>query len=378
MDLFSPAELAEIRAYHQPGYAVAAFNLLVWPVALGLLARFLTRPLYDASVRLTAGWKSAALSRMWRSDQWGASIVFTVLLFLGFELLSLPEAVWLGFVREHQYGMSTMSFGTFVVDQLKAYAVTTLAAASLAFGLFGLARRLRSWWWVMAVIASLAMTAAGLIDPYKGRLYIEQVPLAAGPLRDRIGETMRQAKVDFQDVLVDKTASRTVRLQAYFAGSGPTRTIVLNDSLVANLTEDEVIAAVAHEAGHVGDSRWAGRFWAAVALTTFLAFIEWMFRRSAARGWFGITQRGDVRVLPVIMLVFELATRAGDPISAAASRSAEWSADRFALELTHNPEAFRSMLTKVARVNKMDPDPPWWVAALQAHPPISARIAAVK
>jgi STE24 endopeptidase len=378
VDLFSPTELAEIREYHRAAYLLSAFNLLVWPVLVTLLALWAPRPLYALSTRLTARWKSAALSRVWRSDDWGAAIVFSLLYYWAFDLLALPQVVWFGFVQEHRYGMSTMSFGTFVGDQLKSYALAAIAVASLAFGLFGLARRLPSWWVVMAVVATVAMSASALLDPYRERIFIEQVPLADGPLRTRITETMRQAKIDFLDVLVDKSSSRTVRLQAYFAGSGPTRTIVLNDALVANLTDDEAIAAVAHEAGHVGEARWVGRGLAAVALVVFLFVIEWIFRRSAARGWFGITQRADIRALPLILLVFDVATWVADPLSAAAARRAEWRADRFALELTHNPEAFRSMLTKVARVNKMDPDPPWWIALYQSHPPISARIAAAK
>lgn len=375
--IFTAAELVEIKAYHEPGYLYGLLDLLLWPVVLALLARYLTKPLFGLATRLTSRWHSTVLDRMWRGPGWGAAVLFSVALFFIFQLMDLPADIWFGFVREHEFGLSTMSFGTFALDLAKSYAMTALAVTSLAFGLFGLARRLKSWWLIMAVVSSLAMLSSALIDPYRARVFVEQEPLAEGPLRTEISRLMKRAQVDFSDVLVDKTSSRSVKLQAYFAGSGPTRTIVLNDSLIQNLSDDEVLAAVAHEAGHVHESRWGGRLWAVLALVAFLGFIEWVFRRAASRGWFGITERADVRVLPLLLLVFELAMALGEPFSAARSRAAETKADAFAVALTQQPSAFRSMLVKAARINKMDPSPPWWVALRQSHPPIAVRLAAI-
>jgi STE24 endopeptidase len=166
-----------------------------------------------------------------------------------------------------------------------------------------------------------------------------------------------------------------VRVQAYFAGNGATRTIVLNDALLKNMTDDEVLAAVAHEAGHVREPRWPARVLSAVALFAFLGLVEWLFRRSAKRGWFGISERADIRTLPLILLVFDLSMSAAGPVSGWVSRRREWAADRFALELTRDPASFSSMLVKAARVNKMDPQPPrWLVLKGLSHPPIGERI----
>jgi STE24 endopeptidase len=83
-------------------------------------------------------------------------------------------------------------------------------------------------------------------------------------------------------------------------------------------------------------------------------------------------------VLPVILLIFELAMVVGTPFSAARSRLAESSADAYGVALTHNPAAFRAMLIKAARINKMDPEPPWYIQLRQGHPSIAARLAAVR
>jgi STE24 endopeptidase len=219
------------------------------------------------------------------------------------------------------------------------------------------------------------MTASAALDPYRSRLYVEQKPLPDGPLRARILSLVKQADVEVADVLVDETLSRTVRLQAYFAGAGPTRTIVLNDALLKNLTDDEILAAVAHESGHVHEPRWPARVLSTVSLFAFLGLVEWLFRRSAKRGWFGITERADIRTLPLILLVFDLSMSAAGPVSGWVSRRREWAADRYAMELTKDPQAFASMLVKAAQVNKMDPEPPrWLVLKGMSHPPIGERV----
>lgn len=373
--IFTATELAEVKAYHAPRYTFEAVDTLLWPVLLVLVVRFLTVPLYRLATRLTAHWRSRVLERVWRGTGWGATVVFALLLFGLFSLVTLPTDIWFGFVREHQYGLATSSPWVFAVDSFKAHLVTAVAVLSLAFGLFGLARRLTHWWWVMGLVGSLVMTASAAIDPYRSRLYVEQRPLPDGALRTRILALMKAANVEVADVLVDETLSRTVRLQAYFAGTGPTRTIVLNDALLKNLTDDEILAAVAHEAGHVHESRWPAWVLSSLSLFAFLGLVEWLFRGSAKRGWFGITERADVRTLPLILLVFDLSMSAAGPVSGWLSRRREWAADRYAMTLTKDPGAFASMLVKAARVNKMDPHPPrWLVLKGSSHPPIGERV----
>ncbi len=374
-DLFTAGELAEVRAYHAPRYTFEAVDAVAWPLALVLIARFATRPLYGLATRLTARWRSAILDRVWRGAGWGPALGFALVLFGLFSALALPSDVWFGYVREHQYGLATQSPWVFALDSLKAHLVTAAAVLALALGVFGLARRLPQWWWVLGLVAAVAMTASSALDPYRSRLYVDQHPLPGGPLRERILTLMRRAEVEVADVVVDETSSRTVRLQASFAGTGPTRTIVLNDALLQHLTEDEVLAAVAHEAGHVRESRWPAWALSGGALLGFLGVVEWLFRRSARRGWFGITERADIRTLPLILLVFDLSMSAAGPVSGWASRRREWAADRFGMELTRSPQAFASMLVKAARVNKMDPAPPRWVVLWgSSHPPIGERV----
>jgi STE24 endopeptidase len=216
------------------------------------------------------------------------------------------------------------------------------------------------------------------LDPYRGQVYFPQAPLPPGTLRDRIAEVMVRAQVSFSDIRVESTSRATRKVQAYFAGQGPTRTIVLSDNLLRELSEPEIVAVVAHEAGHLRESQWPRRVASAVALLLCLLFIDRLLRHAARRGWFGATEFADIRTLPLISLTFYAVITFGGPIAAALSREGERQADRYAVELTGDPATYASMLRRAARINKIDPSPPIWIVLGQSHPPMAERLEQVE
>ena len=377
--LFTPSQLAEVQAYHAPIYTSALVDLIAWPLLMIGTARFLTVPFHRLATRWGSRVNVPALTRVWKGPEWAATILFAILFFGFFVLVNLPIDVWFGYVREHEFGLSNESLSSFLFDGLKHQLILLVAVTSLAFGLFGLARRTTQWWWMVAIATSLALVVSTAIDPYRSRLYVDQTSLPPGSLRTRLTVMLDGAAIPFSDIFVVHTGAKSVRVQAAFAGTGPTRTILLSDTLLETMTEDEIVAAVAHEAGHVSESRWPGRILSPLAVFALMGFMEWLFRRSSQRGWFGITVRGDVRVLPLLVLAFDLATTVATPISAAHSRERELAADQFSLKLTGNGDWLVSLLVKLGRINKVDPDPPrWYVLSGVSHPTIFQRVEAIR
>ncbi|ATB42606.1 hypothetical protein CYFUS_008085 [Cystobacter fuscus] len=391
--LFTPAQLAEIKAYHQPLYIGSAVSPLVYLGVLALILGALVRP-FHRGAEACAAWLSRqlaflrtapvsrvilqALDRIWGEPGWGAALLFALFVDLFIQLVHTPSNIYFDYVLEHRYGMSTYTPLRYALDELKGLALSAIATSMLVLGLYGLARRVKRWWLVLGIPSALLLLVASALDPYRGQLYFEQTPLEPGPLRERIAALMARAHVPFEDVRVEKTSVASKRLQAYFAGQGPTRTIVLNDVIVKELSPEEILAAVAHEAGHVHEPKWPGRIASSVALIALLFAIDRVLRLAAKRGWFGTTRFADIRTLPLLWLLSFLVFFLSTPVSAAFSREREREADRYALQLTQDPSAFRRMLVKAARVNKMDPDPPRWaVLKGHSHPPLSERLAAV-
>ncbi len=382
-----------MRAYAAPFYAWLAVRDVVTVGVYLLLLRFAVRPLF-ARAEGAAGWLDrrllwlrkvpvvravpSALEKLWGGPGWGAALLFTLLYMAVVNAIFLPKGVYLGYFHEHRFGQSNYTPGGFTWDFFKAFVFKAVAQCLVAFGLFGLARRLRGWWLVLGVTAGVAMLASPLLDPYRARLYFEQERLEEGELRSRIDGLLDRAEVAYGDVFLERSSRASKNLQAYFAGQGPTRTVVLNDVLVETLAPDEVLAAVAHEAGHIHESRWPGRILGALAMVAFLFLVHRLLALTARRGWFGVRAYGDVRCMPLILLTLTVLLNVGQPLAGAVSRARELEADGYALELTKDPDAFRRMLVKAARTNKLDPAPPRWaVIRAHSHPSISERLEAV-
>lgn len=388
--LFTPAELAEVHAYAKPFYVWIAVRDVITLAFFALLLGLLVRPLYAAALRIAGAIHRrsgavrstlvvralpAALDRMWNGAGWGTALVFSLSYVLLVTAVFFPKDLYLGFLHPRQFGLSNHTIHSYLGDALKSLGVQVLATGFLAFGLFGLARRLRHWWWILGIVAGGVLLFSSVLDPYRGRLYNVQRPLASGPLRDQISRLMNQADIAFADVVVEETSRTSRTVNAYFAGQGPTRTVVLTDTLVEKLPPDEVLAAVAHEAGHIHEPRMVRRVLASVALLVFLFAVHRVFLAAVRRGWWGITSYADIRTLPLIGAMLWVAISASRPVSAADARSRELAADRFAVALTGDPEAFRRMLISATRINKFDPDPPRWIELrAYTHPSVKTRL----
>lgn len=388
---FTAEQLAIIREYHRPLHVWAALGPFFHFLSLGLFIRYATGPVHDAAQRLAFALSNrltklrtlpvarvfwGAFDRMWRGPGWGGALLFVLFFLVIMSVVELPASVYFDYIHERNFGLSRDTPWTFGRDALKGMAAATLAFSAIAFGLYGLARRTRHWWVLLGAVASVGLLFSGMADPYRGRLYFRQRPLEPGAMRAKLTALLQRAEVDAHDIVVEETAKTSARVQAYFAGQGPTRVVVLNDALLTEFSAPEVVAAVAHEAGHIHQPRWLGRFGAAAALLLFLYGVSRLLVWASTHGVLGVSDRADVRTMPLVLLAFGLVSFLFQPLAGAVSRAREHDADAFALSLTRDPETFSSMLMKATLVNKLDPDPPRWRVWLgQSHPPVSDRLA---
>jgi STE24 endopeptidase len=164
-------------------------------------------------------------------------------------------------------------------------------------------------------------------------------------------------------------------VNAFVAGQGPSRRIVLWDTFVAQMSPDEVANAVAHELGHLNDRSSLRLVLASLLLVPYLFVVAVVLRWLGRRKRFGFDGDTDVASLPAAMLLSWAIAFAGNPLSAAYERHLERRADQYALELLRQPEAFRSMMVKLGTLNRADLHPPGWVVVLlTSHPRVIDRI----
>jgi STE24 endopeptidase len=351
MVFFTPDEVARASAYHRPLYLALAADVALSTGVTALLA---------------FSWLGDRLFDVTGGPWWARTLLFTLLVLAVLEVVRLPLATWRSFLRERRWGFSTQTFGGWALDQVKGFAVGSILTAVAMVALLGTIRIFPSWWPLAAVLGAallvllLVFVAPLLLEPIFNRfLPLEDAELAAA-LRD----LAQRAGVPIRDVLVADASRRTRKHNAYVSGIGRTRRVVLFDTLLAEAAQPELETVVAHELGHRRHKDVAKGTLLAMASAAAAVLIAWPLDPTP-------------RHIPRLMLAWGLLELVSLPLTAAFSRRLERRADRFALDLTHDPGAFEAAFRRMAQANLSDLDPPRLVYAFMfTHPTPVERIAA--
>jgi Zn-dependent protease with chaperone function len=356
--LFDREQVERGRRYHRPLYAALIVDAAL---SLGTLALFAFGPPRDALHALLDGLP-------WWLETPAAAVAVTVAV----ALVRLPLSLWRGWARERRWGLSEQALRDFLVDRVKAVAVTAVLAATMLLGLGALVRLFPSAWPLAAaaggavLVLLLGFVAPVLLEPLFNRFE----PLRDEALAADLRALAERAGAPVRDVLVADASRRTAKANAYVSGLGATRRLVVDDTLLARGAPRELAAVVAHELGHRRERH--------VALGTALAMAG--VAVGVAVLWALLGERAgepsDVALVLLILSVLELLAL---PPFAALSRRWERTADRFAVRLTRDREGVEAAFRRLAETNVADLDPPRLVRLLLlTHPPLPERIAAAR
>lgn len=297
------------------------------------------------------------------------------------QLATLPLAAWRHAILV-RYGVSTQGWDGWAVDVLKAYAVTAVIAAIVLAGFFTVTRLAPRWWWALAaagaasLVALLSFVFPVLVEPVFNRF----TPMQPGPLRTELMAMAQRDGVPVRDVLVADASRRTRSVNAYVSGIGPTRRIVVYDTLLAQAPQPEVVSVVTHELAHakhrdVVAGTLLGALGAAAAVVGLYLLGAWGGLLRAA----GVGSIAEPRAIALLLAVATVAGLVAGPAQALMSRRVEAQADAHALALTEDPSGFVAMQGRLAAINRSDPDPPRWEHWLfGSHPTTVERIAAAR
>jgi STE24 endopeptidase len=321
----------------------------------------------------------AVMTRMWRDETWGGALLFAAAYVGILFVIGLPGTFYFDWYFPREHGTSVTSLGRFVWDGVKALGIEVVMLSMLTFGIYGAARWLRRWWLIVGIVSGIGIfVAGGVLDPINEQLYHKHERFPDGPTKEKITEVLKKAHVEYEDIFLQKMSDVTRYTNAYIAGEGPTRRIVVWDTFAAAMTPEEVANGVAHEVGHLNDHAPGRLVFASLLALPLLYGLVRALRRLGRKGRFGFDDDRDVASLPMVFLLYLFFGMITDPLSSAYSRHLEARADRYGLELLEQPAVFRSMLVKLARTNLADVHPPAWVAVRLSHPPVMERIEATE
>jgi STE24 endopeptidase len=355
---------SDARRYHR---CQLVLRLLSLSLAVAYLVTLLAT---DAAGRLVA------VATAWTPRPWLQLALVLAALAAGWRVLSLPLR-WLGgFWLPRRFGLLHQSLAHWMGDALKAAAigaVLALAGAELAYALL----RLTPWWWLYAALAFFAASVLlTLVAPiWLVPLFYRLTPLPDGSLRRRLVALAARADVPVLGVWVGDQSRKSRTANAAVTGLGRTRRIILFDTLLAEFSEDEVEAVLAHElAHHAHADMWRGL---AVHGVVILATC-WLADRALALGTarLGLAGADDLAALPLLGLVLLGAGLVAMPLTNAWSRRVEQQADDFAVRTLGGAEAFVGAMERLASLNLAQRDPhPLEEALLYSHPAVGRRIA---
>lgn len=377
LERFSPAVLDAVAAYRQPRLWVAIVTLLVvslLPGALLLTARG-RRLVVAVSDRRGEG-EQATPTRTGDALR-GAAVAAVLVLVVRAAVFGLD--VWIGYVHERQWAFRTAGLGPWLRDWGIGVGVEALVAA-VAGGLFVvlLRRWPRHWHHRMVVAATLLSAALVLLQPLVVQpLLLSTKPLPPGAMRDRLEQVVASAGMDAA-LTVGDASRRTTKVNAYVTGLGPSRQVVLYDTLLARPV-DEVAAVVAHELAHRENRDLPrGVLLTPAGLLPFVLVLRRVLDGSWVAGHLAMRRAGDPRAVAVLVATAALAQALVLPVVMWTSRRAEAAADHGALILTKDPAPLVASFRGFVERDLSWPSPPLVAVVLfGSHPSVDRRIRAV-
>jgi len=359
-----------------------AADYTVAKVRLGIVDTLL-----DAAIllALTLGGALQWLADLWAraapaESLWhGGALILTVFLLKG--VLGLPLSVVRIFVIEERFGFNRMTWKLFLADLVKQLAVGAVLGVPLLLVVLWLTQVAGPLWWlyVWAVLVAYSLFLQMIYPAVVMPLFNKFSPLTDPVLAGRVEQLLQRTGFRSRGLYVMDGSKRSSHGNAFFAGFGAAKRIVLFDTLVSRLQPAEVEAVLAHELGHYKLRHilkgmalsWGFSF----ALLLALGLL-------AGQPWFYQGLGMHTATLPVALLLFMLAvpefTFFLQPLLSLLSRKNEYEADRYAARNADAGELVRA-LVKLYHDNSatLTPDP-LHSAYYDSHPPAATRIARLR
>jgi len=358
----------ETKRYQRRKITIAAINAIISLAWIATLAFALGAPL---GTQYTAWVGDNDLLRLLAS---------AALLGVTLEVLTFGFDFYSGYVLEHQYQLSNQTLGGWIIKRIKGYLVGGILGLLLMFGLYAVLWFSGEWWWLVATAGWLLVTLVlgRLLPVVILPIFYKVTRLEDASLLERLQKLTVGTTLTIEGVYELHLSEETKKANAALAGLGKSRRVLLGDTLLAQFTPEEIEVVFAHEVGH----HVYRHLIKSIGLSVVLSLVGFFFVDRVLNlcaiplGYQGID---DPAALPLLLFVLTVFGLVLTPIKNALSRFYERQCDQYALDRTQNRIAYRSAFTKLARINKADPDPHPVVALLfYDHPPIRERLAMAK
>ena len=309
------------------------------------------------------------------------ALVFFGIIMLGSSILGLPFSYYRTFVIEEQYGFNKTTNSTFLSDKIKGGILTIILGGGILtlFMLFyqstGPIFWIYAWAMVAIIILFINLFYSRLIVP----LFNKQTPLQDGSLKSSIENYAQKVGFELQNIFVIDGSKRSTKANAYFSGFGKEKRITLFDTLINDLSEDEIVAVLAHEVGHYKKKHIIVNLIVSLLTTGLTLFILSLFINNPKISLaIGVSTPSFHAALVGFALLYSPISEITGLVMNYLSRKFEFQADDFA-KTTFAATPLVSSLKKLSKKSLSNLTPhPAYVFVHYSHPPLVERIQNLK
>lgn len=358
----------------QETYDLRKDSLIVW--AIRLILQFLI-PVFFLTSRLSqriSKWACRGKGLITSGIFYG--LVFFTLVFL----IKLPLDYYSSIIIRHRYGLTNQTFLRWLELSIKTFVVNDLVLALFLWVPYYIIYRSPKTWWLqigillIPIVIFIVFISPMYIDP----IFNQYTSIEDETLGEKIGVLLEKANIADADIYVVDKSKDTNTMNAYMTGILQSKRIVLWDTTINNLNEEEILAITAHEIGHYVERHiWKKILYNCVGnfLLLYLVYTssKWILEKSNLR--FGFKNVCNYASLPLLILLINLYTILGNPIYNYISRSMEVEADKYEIVLTENREAAISAMEKLYDKSLSLPRPSTLYKILyNTHPSLEERV----
>jgi STE24 endopeptidase len=365
LDQLSAEKKERSDAYFEGGY---------WLILAGIIYEVIIAWIF-LSLGLSRLIKKVALRAGRKNVQ---NLIYIALYFIAAYILAFPLTVYEGFIREHAFDLSRLSFGGWLGEEMIRLLLQLVLGSLVLMFLYVAIRKTKENWWKWGTgFGILFLTVMIFISPvFIDPLFNHYKPLKEGPVKKQILSLARANGVPADNVYTFNASKQSTRISANVSGIGSTIRISLNDNLLNRCTFPEIKSVMAHEIGHYV-LHHTYKLILSTGLLMFFGFalVNWALKKTLSR-WgerWKINGIADIGSLPLIMVLFSLFLFLATPAMNNVSRITELEADYYGLNAAREPDAFASAIMKLSEYRKINPGR-WEEIIFYDHPSGRTRI----
>ena len=348
LNTMGPEATARSNSYFEGGYWIAfAGPLLSIVIAMGLMI---------------LGFASGVRTWLEKSVKFYPLVVLGMAVFYQVVggILTFPFQYWVGFVREHQYNLSTQDFSHWFTEQLQGFGISLLIGSFAIVILYLIIAWAKQLWWIWGTVATIAFFAflAVYAPVYISPIFNHYTEMPDSPLRTSVLQIAQANGVPTNHVYEFDLSRQTHGVSANVSGFLGTTRISLSDNLINRETPGGVRAVLGHEIGHyVLDHTTSLLVMNALLIIVMFALANLLFNRLSAGERWGVRNIWDPGGMPLFFATLTFLFTLATPVQNNITRFHEHQADMFGLNAAREPDGFAESALLLSEYRKMEPSP---------------------